>query len=157
MKILISLLLLLTFPAPLPAQQDLTTNQQREIRIARKLINDKRNTTLAYNMSFTKEEKEKFWPLYREYREAMGKVEDAKMTVIFEYGNNVDNMTQSRAKNLLDRYFSAEKNGIKTKEKYVRRFRRILPETKVFRLMQVESRLDTMVQAKTSEGIPLME
>ncbi len=53
MKILISLLLLLTFPAPLPAQQDLTTNQQREIRIARKLINDKRNTTLAYNMSFT--------------------------------------------------------------------------------------------------------
>lgn len=157
MKTLISLLLLLTLPVPLLAQQDLTTNQQREIRMARKMINDQRNSTLAFNMSFTKEEKEKFWPLYREYREAMGEVEDARMTVIFEYSNHVDNMTQSRAKNLLDRYFTAEKSAIKTKEKYIRRFRRILPETKVFRLMQVESRLDIMVQAKTSEGIPLMK
>jgi len=157
MKTLISLLLLLTLPAPLPAQQDLTTNQQREIRMARKMINDQRNSTLAFNMSFTKNEKEKFWPLYREYREAMAKAEDNKMAVIFEYSNHVESMTQSRAKNLLDRYLAAEKDGIKTKEKYIRRFRRILPETKVFRLMQVESRLDTMVQAKTSEGIPLME
>ncbi len=157
MKILISLLLLLTLPVALLAQQDLTTNQQREINIARKLINDKRNSTIAFNMSFTQEEKEKFWPLYREYREAMGEVEDNKMALIFEYSNHVNDMTQSRAKNLLNRYLTAEKNALKTREKYVRRFRRILPEIKVFRLMQVESRLDTMVQAKTSEGIPLME
>ena len=71
MKTLIALLLCFAVASPLMAQQPLTVQAQREINIARKLINNKRNTTLAYNMSFTQEEKEKFWPLYREYRAAM--------------------------------------------------------------------------------------
>lgn len=154
---LISLLLFLTLAGPLMAQQDLTTGQQREIGIALKLINDRRTSTLAFNMSFTQEEKEKFWPLYREYREAMTVVEDSRMEVVFEYANHHENMSQAKAKSLLDRYLTSEKDAIKIKEKYVHKFRRILPETKVVRLMQVENRLDTMVQVKLSEGIPLME
>jgi hypothetical protein len=157
MKILISLLLCFCVAAPLLAQQSLSVQEQREINIARKLINDKRNTALAFNMSFTQEEKEKFWPLYREYREAMGKVGDKRMAVIVDYADHIDAMTESRAKQLLDRSFGVDKETIKVKEKYVRKFRRILPETKVVRLMQMESRMDTLVAMKIAEGIPLME
>ena len=139
------------------AQQSLSVQEQREINIARKLINDKRNTALAFNMSFTQEEKEKFWPLYREYRTAMGVVGDKRMAVIVDYADHIDAMTESRAKQLLDRSFGVDKETIKVKEKYVRKFRRILPETKVVRLMQMESRMDTLVAMKIAEGIPLME
>jgi hypothetical protein len=139
------------------AQQSLTEQQQREINISRKLINDKRNTALAFNMSFTQEEKEKFWPLYREYRAAMGVVGDKRMAVIVDYADHIDAMTESRAKQLLDRSFGVDKETIRVKEKYVRKFRRILPETKVVRLMQMESRMDTLVAMKIAEGIPLME
>ena len=139
------------------AQQSLSEQQQREINIARKLINDKRNTALAFNMSFTQEEKEKFWPLYREYRVAMGAVGDKRMAVIVDYADHIDAMTESRAKQLLDRSFGVDKETIRVKEKYVRKFRRILPETKVVRLMQMESRMDTLVAMKIAEGIPLME
>ena len=79
MKTLITLLLCFTVVSPLMAQQPLTAQAQREINISRKLINNKRNTTLAYNMSFTQEEKEKFWPLYREYRAAMATVGDKRL------------------------------------------------------------------------------
>jgi hypothetical protein len=157
MKTLISLLLCLCVAAPLLAQQSLSVQEQREINIARKLINDKRNTALAFNMSFTQEEKEKFWPLYREYRAAMGTVGDKRMAVIVDYADHIDAMTESRAKALLDRSFGVDKETIKVKEKYVRKFRRILPETKVVRLMQMESRMDTLVAMKIAEGIPLME
>ena len=139
------------------ADQSLSVQEQREINISRKLINDKRNTALAFNMSFTQEEKEKFWPLYREYREAMGKVGDKRMAVIVDYADHIDAMTESRAKQLLDRSFAVDKETIKVKEKYVRKFRRILPETKVVRLMQMENRMDTLVAMKIAEGIPLME
>jgi hypothetical protein len=157
MKTLISLLLCLCVAGPLLAQQSLSVQEQREINIARKLINDKRNTALAFNMSFTQEEKEKFWPLYREYRAAMGTVGDKRMAVIVDYADHIDSMTESRAKQLLDRSFGVDKETIKVKEKYVRKFRRILPETKVVRLMQMESRMDTLVAMKIAEGIPLME
>ena len=66
-------------------------------------------------------------------------------------------MSESKAKQLLNQYFSIEKEVIKVKEKYVRKFRRILPETKVVRLMQIENRMDSMVDLKIAEGVPLMD
>ena len=157
MKSLLSLLFCLLISSPLLAEQSTTTQAQREINIARKLVDDKRNTALAYNMKFSQEEKEKFWPLYRDYRAAMGTVANKRLAVIVDYADHIDSMTESKAKQLLDRSFSAEKEAIKVRQKYVGKFRRILPETKVVRLMQIEHRMDIMVDAKIAESIPLME
>ncbi len=157
MKILIYLLLCLVVASPLMAQQPLTAEKQREINISRKLVNDKRNTALAYNMKFTQEEKEKFWPLYREYREVMARVGDKRLAIIVDYIDHHDSMSEGKAKQLLDQYFTTEKEVIRVKEKYVRKFRRILPQTKVVRLMQIENRMDSMIDMKITEGIPLME
>jgi hypothetical protein len=157
MKIMTALLLFFLLASSLPAQQAMTLEAQREINISRKLINDKRNTALAFNMKFTQEEKEKFWPLYREYREAMASVGDKRLAVIVEYANNIDSMTESLAKKLLDQSFAVEKEAIKVKQKWVGKFRQILPQTKVVRLMQIENRMDAMVDLKIAEGVPLME
>ena len=157
MKTLISLLICFIVASPLMAQQSITPKLQLDINIQRKVINDQRNTALAYNMSFTQMEKEKFWPVYREYREAMGSVGDKRVAVIVEYAEYMDSMSQARAKQLLDRSFTVQKESIKIKERYVRKFRKFLPDTKVVRLMQVENRMDSMIDLKLAEGIPLME
>ena len=132
---------------------------QLDINIQRKVINDKRNTALAYNMSFTQKEKEKFWPVYREYRETRWATSaDKRVAVIVEYANQyMNSMSQARAKQLLDRSFAVQKESIKVKERYVRKFRKFLPDTKVVRLMQVENRMDSMIDLKLAEGIPLMD
>jgi hypothetical protein len=157
MKILTPMLICLILASPLMAQQSITPRLQLDINIQRKVINDQRNTALAFNMSFTQQEKEKFWPVYRDYRAAMGKVGDKRVAVIVEYAEYMHSMTQTRAKQLLDRSFAVEKETIKVKERYVRKFRKFLPETKVVRLMQVENRMDSMIDLKLAEGIPLME
>ena len=157
MKTLISLLICFIVVSPLMAQQSITPKLQLDINIQRKVINDQRNTALAYNMSFTQIEKEKFWPVYREYREAMGSVGDKRVAVIVEYAEYMNSMSQARAKQLLDRSFAVQKESIKVKERYVRKFRKFLPDTKVVRLMQVENRMDSMIDLKLAEGIPLME
>jgi len=157
MKIIIALLLSLLISTPLAAQQPLTVQEQRQINISRKLINDKRNTAIAYNMKFTQEEKEKFWPLYREYRDAMAKVGDKRMAVIVEYAEHLETKSESKAKELLDRSFAVQKETLKVRQKYAGKFRRILPATKVVRLMQIEHRMDTQVDMKIAEGVPLME
>lgn len=157
MKTLTALLLSLILATPLFAQQPLTVTEQREIDIQRKLINDRRNTAIAYNMTFTQKEKEKFWPLYREYRSAMGKVGDKRMEVITEYAENMNTMTDSLAKKLLNSTIAVDKETIKVKQKYIGKFGRILPDTKVVRLMQIEHRMDIQVEMKIAEGVPLME
>jgi len=157
MKILIALLLFFALANPLPAQQSMTVDAKRDIDISRKMINDKRNTAIAFNMTFTQQEKEKFWPLYREFRDAMAKVGDKRVAVLVDYADNVDTMTDKLAKKLLDRSFAVQKEMISTKQKYAGKFSRILPETKVVRLMQIENRMDAMVELKIAEGVPLME
>jgi hypothetical protein len=157
MKTLICLLICFISAGPLMAQQSMTPKLQLDINVTRKVINDRRNTALAYNMSFTQQEKEKFWPIYREYREAMGKVGDKRVAVIVDYAEHMNSMTEARAKQLLDQSFAVQKETIKVKERYVRKFRKVLPETKVVRLMQVENRMDAMIDLKLAEGIPLME
>ena len=87
----------------------------------------------------------------------MAKVGDKRLAVIVDYANNVDRMTDPLAKQLLDRSFSVEKEFTRTRERYVKKFRRILPDIKVVRLMQLENRMDIAVDARIAQDIPLMK
>jgi hypothetical protein len=87
----------------------------------------------------------------------MAAVGDKRLAVIVNYANNVDRMTDPLAKKLLDQSFEVDKDFIRTKERYVKKFRRILPDIKVVRLMQLENRMDIAVDMKVAEGIPLMK
>jgi len=156
MKYVLSLALLLLFSAPMQAQS-LSSEAKSDIAISRALINDKRNTALAFNMSFTDQERDAFWPLYREYREAMNNVGSRKLDVIIDYADHYDEMTQDKARDLLDRHMIYEEQALKVKQLYIEKFRRILPNTKVTRLFQLESRMDAAISLKLAEGIPLME
>ena len=103
MKRLIALLICLLLSFPVFAQNVVTADAQRAVNISRKMIDDKRNNQIALFMNFTQEEKERFWPLYREYREDMAAVGDKRLAVIIDYANHVDNMTDPLAKKLLER------------------------------------------------------
>jgi hypothetical protein len=156
MKYVLSLALLLLFSTPMQAQS-LSVETMTDIAISRALINDKRNTALAFNMSFTDEERDAFWPLYRKYREAMSNVGSRKLDVIIDYAEHYKNMTQDKARDLLDRHMIYEEQALKVKQLYIKKFRRILPNTKVTRLFQLENRMDDAIAMKLAEGIPLME
>ncbi len=156
MKYALCLMFLLLIQTPLYAQS-LSATAERDIAISRQIINDKRNTALAFNMSFTEEEKDAFWPLYSKYRDAMSNVGTRQLDVIVDYANHYENMTEDKAQELLDRSLIYEEQAIKVKQLYVDKFRRILPNIKVTRLMQIENRMDAAIKLKLSEGIPLME
>ena len=102
MKYALSLMFLMLIQTPLYAQS-LSVATERDIAISRQVINDKRNTALAFNMSFTEAEKDAFWPLYLKYRDAMSNVASRQLDVIIDFANHFDNMTEEKAQELLDR------------------------------------------------------
>ena len=121
------------------------------------MLNDKRNTALAFNMSFTEQESAAFWPLYTQYRDAMSNVGSRKLAVIIDYANHYDEMTQDKAADILRRSMIYEEQALKVQQLYIEKFVQILPATKVVRLFQIENRMDAAVALKLAEGIPLME
>jgi len=156
MKYIFIFMSILLMSAHLQAQT-LNSEAIADISKSRQMINDKRNTALAFNMTFTEAEREAFWPLYSQYREAMTNVGTRKLDVIVDYAAHYEEMTEDKAADLLRRYMIYEEQALKVKQLYIEKFQRILPPTKVTRLFQIENRMDAAVSLKLSEGIPLME
>jgi len=156
MKYILTLALLLMLPLTVASEAS-SSEARADIELSRVMINDKRNTALAFNMSFTEAERVAFWPLYEQYRKAMENVGSRRLDMIIDYANHYDDMTETKAADLLRRAMVYEEQALKVKQLYMEKFGEILPPTKLGRLYQIETRMDNAIQMKLSEGIPLME
>jgi hypothetical protein len=156
MKYLLCLSVLLSIAQPAAADA-MSPEARADIELTRALINDRRNTALARNMTFTESERAAFWPLYEQYRNAMSNVNSRRLDLIVDYADHFEEMSEPMAADMLRRAMVYEEQALKVKQLYMDKFAEILPPSKVGRLYQIETRMDNAIELKLSEGIPLME
>ena len=156
-KLFIALLLcLLALPAL--AQQNVREPDLRsKMAAARDVLEKERRIVLAGEMNLTDEERDKFWQLFNEYIQDRQKVNDVRVDVIIRYSETYRTMTNEIAKSLIDDRFRYEREMVKLREKYLKRLRRILPETKVARFFQVESKMDAALDYNLAASIPVIQ
>lgn len=126
-----------------------------DIELTRAAIQVRRQALVTAAMDLQAPEAEIFWPLYREYRLAMVKVNDRFVKLLVGYMQNYDELTDAHATRIMDEYLAIERarNGVKAK--YVPRFREKLPARKVARFFQVDNKLDAIINADLASVIPL--
>ena len=130
---------------------------QPDIEAARSIMQTERKILIMREMSLTPEEADAFWPLYDEYVVARRALGDRRVKVITDYAASYGSMTDELARQLADEALDYESDALKLKKKYVKKFRKILPEVKVVRYFQLESKLDAIVEFDLASKIPLME
>ena len=106
-------------------------------------------------MDLTAPESQAFWPIYRDYRSDMAKVDDRLVDLIIVYAGNYTSMTDDMAAKLLNDYLDIERARLDVKDRYVPRFMSVLPAGKVARFFQVDNKLDKKIQAELAAEIPL--
>jgi hypothetical protein len=126
-----------------------------EIALTRAAIQTRRQAIVTAAMDLTAPESEKFWPLYRDYRTDMAKVDDRLVDLIIVYAGNYNSMTDDTAAKLLNDYLDIERARLDVKDRYVPRFMSVLPASKVARFFQVDNKLDKKIQAELAAEIPL--
>ncbi len=62
-----------------------------------------------------------------------------------------------QARAILDEYLAVKKDMQKLRKQYVREFRKILPEKKVLRFMQIDNKIDTIIDFELVQIVPLAE
>jgi hypothetical protein len=127
-----------------------------EVELTRAAIQVRRQALVAAAMDLEGREAESFWPLYRDYRVDMAKVNDRYVKLLVAYLEAYDSLTDEAAGRLVDEYLGIERarNGIKAA--YVPRFSKIMPVKKVARFFQVDNKLDAVIQAEMAQMIPLI-
>lgn len=126
-----------------------------EIEIVRGSVRADRRVVIAEGMNFTDQESAAFWPVYREYRSAMDKVNDGRVELVLEYTDLYPNLSDEQAAAMLKKYAALEDKAVDVRHKYLKKFSKILPAAKVLRFAQLEKRLDLAVDTQIASRIPL--
>jgi len=131
--------------------------QSDEIELTRTVIQLERQVIVAANLGLTDEEGQRFWPLYRQYRNDLGKNGDRKVALITTFAGNYDNLSEGTAEWMVEEFLAIEKVEAEVKSKWVPRFREVLSAKKVVLFMQLENKLDAIINYDLAESIPLVQ
>jgi hypothetical protein len=126
------------------------------IETQRQVSEAQRQMIVSQNLELTEAESSAFWPLYRQYRADVAKLVDRKVSVITRYAKNYESLDDDTALSLLRESVKVEVDKVKLTQRYISRFNKVIPGTKVTRYMQVEFRLDTIANLKLQSSIPLV-
>ncbi len=144
-----------TFAAAAAAAAEEPTIDQ-QVQMVRSLTEAQRQATVAANVELTEAEATKFWPLYREYRFDVAKVNDKLVALIKDYSENFEAMTDAKAKTYAVSYLDVQKQQVDLKSKYVGKFDKVLSPMKTVRVLQIETKLDSIRDVALAKTIPLV-
>lgn len=128
-----------------------------DIEAARSIMSTERKILIMKEMQLSPAEAEAFWPLYDEYVLERRELGDMRIKVITDYAANYQSMTNELARQIANESLKYESKKLKLKKKYVKKFRKILPDIKVVRYFQLEGKLDAIIDFDLASQIPLME
>jgi len=110
---------------------------------------------VAENMQLTESEAKAFWPVYKKYQDELFLLRARTVKLIKDYADNYDNLTNAKARKLLDEMVNIESLRVKLNKTYLPMFRKALPETKVVRYYQIENKINAVLYNEFAENIPL--
>jgi len=107
------------------------------------------------NMHLKGDVKEKFGNLYDDYQKDLMQVRLDRLKLIRSYAKSYTNLTDQKADELLKQWMDLQKKELALKEKYIAKFKKVLPPSMVIRFYQIDNRLTLLQEAKVSALIPL--
>jgi len=127
-----------------------------EYQQSRSVNEAKRQATIGANVAFTLEESQRFWPLFWEYRTEVGRVDDRYVELLVTFSDNFGSMSEKQAAALIDAWLEIQADRSRLQQEYVAKFKEALPAAKVIRVVQVENKLDAMMNAALAKRVPLL-
>ncbi len=134
--------------------QGTETDQLQQLRAD---IRADRQALVAANLGLTDAEGQAFWPVYRQYHEEMAKLGDRMQKVIQDFARVYEAATALQAKSMIDEMMRLQKDELKVKEAYLPKFRKVLPEVKVARFLQIENKIDAVIRFDITNSVPLIQ
>jgi len=116
-----------------------------------------RQALVAASLGLNDDEGEVFWPVYRNYRNDMSKVGDRMQKLIQDFAEVWDNATEEQAKTMVNEMLAIRHDELKVRKSHLSKFRKVLPEVKVARFLQIENKIDAIINLGLADSIPLVE
>lgn len=150
---LVLMAFLMVWPVLLSAQDKPADNMQF---VVEKIRADK-NLLISENMQLTEAEAKAFWPVYEQYQQELILLRARTLKLINDYASAYAKMTSDTAEKLLDEFMTIESLGLKLRQTFLPKFRKVLPVVKVVRYYQIENKINAVLMYELAAIIPLIQ
>ena len=144
-------LLTFLYSAPSYSQSD------EEIKAMQQLAQAEVRLVFIRNLNLTEEEADAFWPIYDEYRSALGVVGIDMAALLHDYISNFQNMTDEKAGDLTGRFFEIQQATLNVKMEYAEKMAGVVPAITVAKFVQIENKLSAIGRYQLASQIPLIQ
>jgi hypothetical protein len=156
-KLLAALFVAALGSAPIVARcQDKPANNLEIIH--EKLKADKKLIVAKY-MELTESEATRFWPVYEDYQNDLGKIHERLGALLKSYAADYrgKSLTDDKAKKLLDEWIALEQDEVKQRSAFIPKVTKALPAKKAARYLQIENEYRTLLRYDLAASVPLAQ
>jgi hypothetical protein len=117
---------------------------------------DKRKIVLQ-TLALTDAQVAAFTPIYDEYQREMKVLFERGAANLDKFASNFGSMTDDAASSILKESLKIRDDRNAVMRKYVKKFDKVLPTTKVLQWAQVENKLNTLLDMQAAIAIPIAQ
>ncbi len=115
-----------------------------------------RRLLVEENMNLAAEKKVDFWKVYDDYRAEIITLEKQGLSLLQEFRDHFDGLTDERAAKILTGYFALEQQTLAIRSSYVDKFTQVISQQQTLRFYQIENKIEAIIQADISSVTPLV-
>ena len=127
------------------------------LELTRDVLKVEKKAAVTEAMQLTDAESQPFWNLYNEYQTALYLVQNKRIAIIKDYAENYGSLSDEKADELWIGSMKYKNELLKLKKSYYTKFKKVLSTGKAVRFMQLENKIETLIDAQLALEIPLIE
>jgi hypothetical protein len=137
------------------AQASGTVNMSDQEQLLVSQIQTDKRAIVVSSLGLTDAELAAFTPIYEKYQGEMKKLFTRSGEILNKYASNYDSMTDDAAERILKEAFEVREDRNDILKDYASKLGKKLPAIKVLRWVQIESKLNTLIDWQMAQVVPL--
>jgi hypothetical protein len=142
---------------PAAPEEAADLNLRAYVELLRSDLRTQKVAIITQMMEFTEAEDAAFWPIYREYELDMSKLNDERIAMIQEYGQNYSHITDDLADKLATKALDLESRRQALKGKVYERVKQATSAHTAAKFLQVEHQIQLIIDLQISAALPIIK
>lgn len=155
---LFALAAVIALPSRAAPAAEVDDNIYNYLQLLRSDFNSAKVQIVNRIMKLSDVDAKKFWPIYRDYENELGKqaINRAEFIAEFVQSNKDGTFDNAKAKDMAKRYFKAQRARYDLLEKYHRKIERALSSVQAAQFLQIENQINIFIDMTIAAEMPLV-
>jgi len=144
--------------APTTRASDVSDNIQNYLQLLRSDMNSLKVELVNSIMKLSEEDAKKFWPIYRDYENELGKqaIDRTELVAEFVKSHQSGSFDNAKAKDIAKRWFKSQRTRLDLLEKYHTKIEKSLTSVQAGQFLQIENQIGLFIDVTIASEMPII-